>query len=1347
MSNVYVYDISASNPYSTEDLGLITSSVDAGEDYQQISSATLSQENYFSITIDEDILAFGSIGSISGSAEVSKSNVFTGRGTIICAQTIDENVTFTWVGSGTLFEIGNGLERTIRPYVSSGTLRVVTGSFVSGTDFSDTNISFDSTDVGFDNIPQTYDTYDALVSFSANPSEDNVLYQFNSSSDYREIQVYGVDYVPTGTISLYGELVYPNIDYTPSPDGSGVIAISGVGNEAYVRNTYQGSGSLFEFGTKLESRRFVYDETSITPGILDYGFTYGELNAIEDLGYVSESNGPVVDYGLLQEVVVDPIYPFGSVSFSGISENREIQVYGVDYVPTGTISIYGELVHPNIDYTPSPDGSGIIAISGVGNESFVSQVDESTQIFNIIGSAATRELDVYGYYGDDRDPGTSGTLLVSGDYSQLQSTKSEVGFGTISLYGELVHPNIDYTPSITGFGTITILASSLTASEKEIDSYVGLGTVSISGSALEALSANTPENTQLFSFSGSALESLSAQTPENTQLFSFSGELIHPNIDYTPHYGIEKNIGIGTTGINLFGTYTNLKSINSYLTSGTLFGFGTKLESRTYVYDETSIVDDSLDYQFISSTIDEPSIDYGSIGEGADPQLIDYESITSGIYGYAIPYGSIVVSSSLDESYSYSNYIGSGRLTLSGSYSELQSIKSEVGFGTISLYGQLVHPNIDYTPHYGIDKNIGIGTTGIQFSGSALEALSAQTPENTQLFTFSGSALEFLSANTPENTQLFSFSGSALESDIDSYVGLGTVSISGSALESDIDSYVGLGTVSISGSALESLSAQTPENTQLFTFSGSALEALSANTPENTQLFNFSGELVHPNIDYTPHYGIEKNIGVGTTGIKLSVSSRNYSNRYPGPGGGLPDNAGIGTFRFDQTNNTAKYGVLTPYAGGGLFTFLGTGFESFSIVGFNGSGRIQVSSIGRYREIAVYTGVGSGQIQLSTQTRETIEKNVNSYSTSGNISISGSSSDIKEIKSYRGLGTVSISGSALEALSAQTPENTQLFTFSGSALEALSANTPENTQLFSFSGNSIEKVSENYQDAGGLVSISGLSVQTTSKNNVGSGKIKFTTNTVDQDYITCDYDQLTCDYEYSAKVSFVANPVESTQIFVISGIASTKNTKLLTYSAAGSIGISPTSTSKKTKSFVGIGTINISSAIENKNIRSYGGSGSISVISGTSKSLVVNSPDNTVLSTLSGSASTRFFRVKSYSGIGTGYFSGTSITNKFSRISSDGVGSITLYGQLVYPNIKFIPTPKGNGVIEISGASFNKFGYKYYQTSGSLFAISTGKESYAKSGYIGIGTISIAATSSIAINNPFQISRVYAIII
>ena len=56
--------------------------------------------------------------------------------------------------------------------------------------------------------------------------------------------------------------------------------------------------------------------------------------------------------------------------------------------------------------------------------------------------------------------------------------------------------------------------------------------------------------------------------------------------------------------------------------------------------------------------------------------------------------------------------------------------------------GELTHPDIDYTPHYGIEKNIGIGTTGIQISGttSGLDGtFSAQTPEDTILFSF-GSA-------------------------------------------------------------------------------------------------------------------------------------------------------------------------------------------------------------------------------------------------------------------------------------------------------------------------------------------------------------------------------------------------------------------------------------------------------------------------------------------------------------------------------------------------------------------------------------------------------------------------------
>ena len=71
-------------------------------------------------------------------------------------------------------------------------------------------------------------------------------------------------------------------------------------------------------------------------------------------------------------------------------------------------------------------------------------------------------------------------------------------------------------------------------------------------------------------------------------------------------------------------------------------------------------------------------------------------------------------------------------------------VDDEVG-GTITILEELTHPDIDYTPHYGIEKNIGIGTTGIQISGTtSVWAFSAQTPEDTILFSFGSVAIESL---------------------------------------------------------------------------------------------------------------------------------------------------------------------------------------------------------------------------------------------------------------------------------------------------------------------------------------------------------------------------------------------------------------------------------------------------------------------------------------------------------------------------------------------------------------------------------------------------------------------------
>ena len=96
-----------------------------------------------------------------------------------------------------------------------------------------------------------------------------------------------------------------------------------------------------------------------------------------------------------------------------------------------------------------------------GAESIVIPSDTIIFLFDIEGIADTREIQVYGYYGDDRDPGTS---------------------GTITIVGELTHPQIDFTPAETGFGDLTFVGESIVKVDLKI---VGKGTLPLSGTATE----------------------------------------------------------------------------------------------------------------------------------------------------------------------------------------------------------------------------------------------------------------------------------------------------------------------------------------------------------------------------------------------------------------------------------------------------------------------------------------------------------------------------------------------------------------------------------------------------------------------------------------------------------------------------------------------------------------------------------------------------------------------------------------------------------------------------------------------------------------------------------------------
>jgi hypothetical protein len=688
----------------------------------------------------------------------------------------------------------------------------------------------------------------------------------------------------------------------------------------------------------------------------------------------------------------------------------------------------------------------------------------------------------------------------------------------------------------------------------------------------------------------------------------------------------------------------------------------------------------------------------------------------------------------------------------------------------------------------------------LAFSGSALEAYSAQTPEDTQLFSISGSALEAYSAQTPEDLVLYTFSGSLVEKNTESYVGVGTLTFSQSAVEENTESYAGAGTLAFSGSALEAYSAQTPEDTQLFSISGQAPTNRNREFISQTLTLTLSNTpLVHPFVDYTPHYGIEKNIGIGTFGIRFVSGvgftpdsegnlrdARTYSNVYPGndkvPG------TGIGTFKFDETNNTAKYSPLTPYTGRGLISLSGIGLESFSITNYDGSGLISISGISSNRPISVYQGyITSGTITISQQTQPIIEKNTESYVGIGNIIKFGTLSDERIVNDYTASGTINLGkttptgvicsdseqfgsstttfdstletfdvlcdspqvifSSALDSFSAQTPEDTVLYTFSGSALESYSAQTPEDTVLYEFAESLIERITKSYSGEG-AISFSGNANESIGTNPPATGNIRFTTHLSDNLYDTCDSIDITSDYQNSAFVSFIANPPESTQLFSILGSASTNEINVYEYIGVENLTFSGSLVERETDSYAGIGTLFTLLGGSELDVNSYRGSGSLFAISGSSDSKSSQIPEDTILITISGAASTKLEFEYSYSGIGTEYITGSAITSIEPDYLYFGTGVVTLTGELVYPDIQFIPTPKGFGLFTLSGISSNSIS-RIGVLSGNktLFAFSGAFESFSESTYIGLGTIYTESIVGIAISNPFQIPRTYIIII
>ncbi len=762
-------------------------------------------------------------------------------------------------------------------------------------------------------------------------------------------------------------------------------------------------------------------------------------------------------------------------------------------------------------------------------------------------------------------------------------------------------------------------------------------------------------------------------------------------------------------------------------TSGTLFGFGEKLESVTYDYNESSEETTELDYGLISQ-ISIQSDDYESITSSSLRQFQQsYGLITESTSEILTPFGGLTLSGSALTQPNYRLFISGSAVekiiyspddtsgTLFGFGEKLESVtydyNDESIYENTDDYG-LVSTTYSQTKDYGLISETG-GTQPEDNYGLIIDTILSSTISPFGSLFLSGVGLESFSEVPFPSSGLFIISGigTAIKLNIESYVGLGTLTLSGTVLESDTESYVGLGTLTLSGTVLES-DTESYVGLGTLTLSDSGIESQTILIPA---------------------------VGIGTGFIGGTISIFNTVTRYYSPV--YPRNSevpgsGIGTIQINDDNELTFYRVTLPYEGTGVTNLTGIGNESFTPSTHVASGVINLLGSSLTKKVALYQDyVTSGGVTISQQTSPIIEKNTESYIGSGQLTIS-ETIDFRETNVYNGSGSFNLVSTADESFTIDLPETTVDIVVSGSGESKFVAQTPENTQLFTISGNATDITVTHTETGIGQLTFDGAARLIVELNVFGTGGFRF----VSKEY-TFDGED---DGVSSLTISVEPNTIELS----LFGSAITSQQDLQIYSSVGLFNInSEISNLKSIKNYDAFGNLfTISRSVES-HTEAYVGFGTAFISSSASESSIVIPEKSTAIITISESGFTKIDREFVYSGIGDISLFG-SAGNQILVHNEIGSGIITLYGEVSEPEwVRFIPSPDGSGTINIIGISNNSLIKKYDQTFGTLFALSSGFESFGRQTYVGLGTIYIQEISGLTINNPYQIPRVYVTII
>ena len=1488
---VFTYDSARINYFVSDTYGQITATAGTTEDFGNISDAPVIEEdalgfnpnNYGIITFVGDVYPFGEIATITNGLEESATFVpsipmdpvlIQGLGKVSRSQA-------PWQGSGTLFEIGGGLERLVIPdFGAAGPFPTLLGE------------------------AHTSNTFVEIGSGTLTVSEEAATAEFN---------IYPFESRITLTVSGGTSQTYPDefIEIRPNEE-----TLNGTLEESrtYDYSFYTGGFEELDFGTVAIRQGAAFSSDDVT-----FDSTQNNTNSFADadqvtaeaFGDISQTPSSYEDWG---QIVADVRY--GKLSTKATSVNAQNKAYDRfirDYVGetaqlvkqsglserntfawegSGTITAQGQLGlgqapqhtvfgeegqftfngSANESFTPKGiEGTGLIVKGSAAAEAVVRQRISRAELFftgfaeglklthfppsttarhTLTGSATdvaivkdyenTNLFAISGTIIEDFTPHWRSPLERDGfvepiDYGSISQTptQDDADYGFVRLVAFRAE---DYKYIIPGFRAVTIVGESDQAFART--SYNGIGTFflsdfadapraydyessGITGIATYKAGINifgynwfsqAPQHTVFglegeFTISGTGSESITPATEIGSgSLFTIGGisESVTKASDtavtkfltgssenrYIPHF---RGSGLITLRQGREEGQTYLRIIDVGETVG-LFGItGSSIERQTDSYNESSILygQGNETWGEISNLNVSRGFDV-SIGSTTLPTFDNTNEV--GNFSYNVVSedwgelgGSVVGGPPYDQYEWPSNtgfthqdnidrgYFDYGWLNEDSERPPIFPLTSGTAVGVIDAEPRAKTMWIPSFP--------GSGTVLFDIS-SATESITIFERADVPLLPLSGSGDESVVWQSPEGTVTILTSGFGTENLTKVDVGIGTASFSGELVERVRFEEVGSGTISLVGIGSEKLISNPPEGTSLFTPYGTVdpFRAAYAEVADKATL-RLSGELVHPDIDYTPHYGIDRNIGI-ETGFTLStggglnedgtgpgiVTSR-FIPKYPASGtifidgkaigrtnapiltdgtiyilgigtegnGVIDDDTGIGDLNGVEFGAKERFIPAPIIAGPVLFNFVGSApNRPISVFGYYGDDRDPGTS---------------GSITISTEQDKTLYREITKAQVGVGIGTFSGTLDFRKTNSFDGSGSLyTIGGAAESTLVRPVGAGTLFISGPYGAAEAYSAQTPENTATLTISGDADAYRQREYVGSGTL-HVSGIAEERNTFSEVGGGSL----------------------FAFASGAESIT-PVISTFAVLVNVGGESENRQIQVF---GYYGDDKDPGTSGTISIVGELThpqIDYTPAPDGSGLFNFTGEstsvyritaiiiGGTATISGSADvSFTSGAGEETMLFKILGDADEKPIQVFGYygddrdpgtSGITT--VSGVGITKPIQVFGYYGddrdpgtSGKLQLSSTtLVHPFVDFTPSPDGSGLFKIGGGVGFRRVFPPFNATGSLFGIGSLDEAYARSTYVGIGNITIGSiTPTIVELVQFEEGRTFVVII